>query len=263
MRVVILDTPDDVAKFSAQHVANKITEVRTCGRQPVLGLATGGTPLGMYKILVEKYQAGELSFKDIKSFNLDEYVGLPPEHDQSYHYYMYESLFKHIDINIDDTHVPKTWNVDPASSGQVYEELIRKAGGIDLQVLGVGTDGHIGFNEVGSSLASRTRVKTLTRQTRTDNARYFASLDEVPVAAVTMGIGTILEARSIILLATGAGKAKAVAGAVEGAVSAGLPASALQLHADATIVVDRDAASLLHHKEYYLDSEVIRTKMGK
>ena len=261
VRVVILDTPDDVAKFSAQHVVDSIAQVRTQGRQPVLGLATGGTPLGMYKILVEKYQAGELSFQGIQSFNLDEYIGLPPEHDQSYHYYMFEALFKHIDINIDDTHVPKTWNVDPATSGVTYEELIRRAGGIDLQVLGVGTDGHIGFNEVGSSLASRTRVKTLTRQTRLDNARYFASIDEVPVAAVTMGIGTILEARSIVLLATGQGKAKAVAGAVEGAVSAGLPASALQLHQNATIVVDQAAASLLHHKEYYQDSEKVRLKI--
>lgn len=258
VRVVILDTPDDVAKFSAQHVVDTVAQVRTSARQPVLGLATGGTPLGMYKILVEKHLAGELSFKGVQSFNLDEYIGLPPEHDQSYHYYMYESLFKHIDINLEETHVPKTWNVDPKTSGQTYEELIHKAGGIDLQVLGVGTDGHIGFNEVGSSLASRTRIKTLTRQTRQDNARYFEKLEDVPVAAITMGIGTILEARSIILLATGAGKAKAVAGAVEGAVSAGLPASALQLHPQATIVVDQAAASLLHHRDYYLDSEAVR-----
>ncbi len=261
VRVVILDTPEDVSRFAANHVAATIARVRESGKTPVLGLATGGTPLGLYKLLVQRYQAGELSFAGIKSFNLDEYVGLPPDHDQSYHYYMNDALFKHIDIDLASTHVPETWNCDLAASAAEYEKKVRDAGGIDLQVLGVGTDGHIGFNEVGSSLASRTRLKALTRQTRQDNARYFASLSDVPVAAITMGIATILEARSIILLATGAGKAKAVAGCVEGAVSSGLPASALQLHPNATIVVDQAASMQLSHREYYLDSETIRADL--
>ncbi|AMV32323.1 Glucosamine-6-phosphate deaminase [Pirellula sp. SH-Sr6A] len=261
MRVVILDSTEAVSRFAADQVAGAIDRARETRKPPVLGLATGGTPLGLYNELVQRYRDGILSFADVFSFNLDEYVGLPPEHDQSYHYYMKESLFRHIDIRTENTSVPQTWNCDLPASAKAYETKISHAGGIDLQVLGIGTDGHIGFNEVGSSLASRTRLKTLTRQTRSDNARYFASIDEVPIAAITMGIATILEARSILLLATGANKAKAVAGCVEGAVSSGLPASALQLHPNVTIVVDRPAASLLQHTEYYEDSERVRAKL--
>lgn len=261
VRVVILDSTEEVSRFAADQVARAMQRARETGKSPVLGLATGGTPLGLYNELIQRYRDGALSFADVCSFNLDEYVGLPPEHDQSYHYYMKDSLFRHIDIRTENTSVPQTWKCDLPASAEAYEAKVRSAGGIDLQVLGIGTDGHIGFNEVGSSLASRTRLKTLTRQTRSDNARYFASIDEVPIAAITMGIATILEARSILLLATGANKAKAVAGCVEGAVSSGLPASALQLHPNVTIVVDRFAASQLHHAEYYEDSERVRAKL--
>lgn len=261
MRVVILDSTDAVSRFAADQVADVMHRSRNSGKSPVLGLATGGTPLGLYNELIQRYRDGSLSFADVRSFNLDEYVGLPPEHDQSYHYYMKESLFQHIDIRMENTAVPQTWQCDLSISSLEYESKIKNAGGIDLQILGIGTDGHIGFNEVGSSLASRTRLKTLTRQTRSDNARYFTSIDDVPIAAITMGIATILEARAILLLATGANKAKAVAGCVEGAISSGLPASALQLHPNVTIVVDRAAASLLHHAEYYEDSERVRVKL--
>ncbi len=258
MRVVILDTSDDVSRFAAEQVASLVRDRLQRSQPLVLGLATGGTPLGLYRLLVEKVREGTLSFRGCESFNLDEYVGLPPSHTQSYHYYMQESFFQHVDFPEGCTHLPKTWNQDLFESAAAYERAIEQRGGIDLQILGIGTDGHIGFNEVGSSLGSRTRVKALTRQTRLDNARYFDRLEDVPTTALTMGIATILEAQSILLLATGAGKAKAVAGCVEGPISASVPASALQLHPHVTIVLDNAAAGLLTHAEYYRDSEKAR-----
>lgn len=258
MRVVILDTPQQVSLFAADRVDRLVRE-RLLVRQPlVLGLATGGTPLGLYKILAERHLDDGLSFRGVETFNLDEYVGLPPDHEQSYHYYMHDALFRHVDFDAGANHLPKTWHCDLAESAKAYERDIEQRGGIDLQILGIGTDGHIGFNEVGSSLGSRTRLKTLTRRTRQDNARYFDSIDDVPTMALTMGIATILESQSILLMATGASKSRAVAGCVEGPISAGMPASALQLHPDVTIVVDSDAASELAHAEYYRDSERVR-----
>jgi glucosamine-6-phosphate deaminase len=215
----------------------------------------------LYNLLAERHLNDGLSFRGVETFNLDEYVGLPPDHEQSYHFYMHDALFRHVDFDPGSTHLPRTWQCDLNESAKAYERDIEQRGGIDLQILGIGTDGHIGFNEVGSSLGSRTRLKTLTRRTRQDNARYFASIDEVPTMALTMGIATILESQSILLMATGAGKARAVAGCVEGPISAGMPASALQLHPDATIVVDTDAASELVHAEYYSDSERVRASI--
>jgi glucosamine-6-phosphate deaminase len=177
---------------------------------------------------------------------------------QSYHYYMEEHLFRHVNIDRTKTHVPETYQVSLHASAQRFESDIRGLGGIDLQILGIGTDGHIGFNEIGSSLGSRTRLKTLTQKTRSDNARYFGSIDEVPRLALTMGIGTIMESRSIMLLATGANKASTIRNTIEGNVTASVPASALQLHPQVTIVLDKAAAAQLEHSEYYLESERLR-----
>ncbi|MCU0710876.1 MAG: glucosamine-6-phosphate deaminase [Pirellula sp.] len=257
MRVVILPSPDDVAEFAANVVTAVVNTKAKANKSCVLGLATGGTPMGLYRQLVDRYTRREISFRGVTTFNLDEYVGVPPEHVQSYHYYMQDALFKHVDFDSNANHIPKTWNCDLTESAQAYERAIKEHGGIDLQILGIGTDGHIGFNEVGSSLGSRTRLKTLTRRTRLDNARFFSIAEEVPRMALTMGIATILESRAILLMATGISKASAIAGCVEGPVSSNNPSSALQLNPNVTIVLDEEAASLLKHHEYYRDSESV------
>ena len=213
----------------------------------VLGLATGSTPLPFYRDLV----ARNLDWSRLTSFNLDEYVGIGGDHPQSYRAFMREHLFRHVNIDPARTHVPDGLAADPEAHCRAYEEEIRAAGGIDLQLLGIGTDGHIGFNEPSSSLASRTRIKTLTERTRRDNARFFGSGEEVPLHVITMGIGTILDSRKVVLLATGANKADAVAGAVEGPVTAMNPASALQLHERAVFCLDEGAASKLGRADYY------------
>jgi glucosamine-6-phosphate deaminase len=258
LRVVILKSSDDVAEFAANIVTGLVNARAEAKKPCVLGLATGGTPLGLYRQLVDRCAQGKISFRGVTTFNLDEYVGVPPEHVQSYHYYMHDSLFKHVDFDENANHIPKTWNCNLTESAEAYEKAIKEHGGIDLQILGIGTDGHIGFNEVGSSLGSRTRLKTLTRQTRLDNARFFSIEEEVPRMALTMGIATILESRAIVLMATGKSKASAIAGCVEGPVSANNPSSSLQLHPNVTIVLDEEAASLLKHQEYYRDSEAVR-----
>ena len=255
LRIVVLDTPDLVTQFAADMVCELVKERAREKIEVVLGLATGGTPLGLYRELIARHQRGGVSFREVDTFNLDEYVGLPPDSPQSYHYYMLENLFKHIDIDLERTHVPETWNVDLNESAHDFEMNIELAGGIDLQILGIGTDAHIGFNEIGSSLGSRTRVKTLTRKTRADNARYFASPDEVPRMALTMGIATILESQSILLLATGESKATAIRNCVEGPITSSVPASALQLHPNVTLALDSAAASELANLDYFLESE--------
>jgi glucosamine-6-phosphate deaminase len=262
LRVVILKSPDDVAEFAANVVTDLVNSKAQFNKPCVLGLATGGTPMGLYRQLVARYAQGEISFRGVTTFNLDEYVGVPPEHVQSYHYYMQDALFKHVDFSSNANHIPEAWNCDLTESAQGYERAIKENGGIDLQILGIGTDGHIGFNEVGSSLGSRTRLKTLTRQTRLDNARFFSSGEEVPRMALTMGIATILESQAILLMATGKSKASAIAGCVEGPVSSNNPSSALQLHPNATIVLDEESASLLKHHEYYRDSESVRHSLS-
>jgi glucosamine-6-phosphate deaminase len=213
----------------------------------VLGLATGSTPLPFYRDLV----AHGLDWSRLTTFNLDEYVGIGGDHPQSYRAFMREHLFRHVNIDPARIHVPDGLAADPEAHCRDYEERIRAAGGIDLQLLGIGTDGHIGFNEPSSSLASRTRIKTLTERTRRDNARFFGGGEEVPFHVITMGIGTILDSRKVVLLATGANKADAVAGAVEGPVTAMNPASALQLHEHAVLCLDEEAASKLQRADYY------------
>lgn len=257
MRIVILPESEAVAAFAALEIAQQVSAKPTS----VLGLATGGTPLGAYRQLIQLYRDGKLTFDRVTTFNLDEYVGLGPDHAASYRVFMQTHLFDQINITNDQTHLPRGDADDLQSECAAYEEKLQRAGGIDLQLLGIGTDGHIAFNEPGSSLASRTRIKTLTESTLRDNARFFSSIDEVPTTAVTMGIGTILDAKRILLLATGPGKADAVLATVEGPITSLVPASALQLHADVTIAMDKEAACLLKHKDYYLRSEVERKRL--
>ncbi len=221
---------------------------------PVLGLATGSTPIPLYEELIRRHREQGLDFSTCITFNLDEYVGSAPDHAESYRRFMNEQLFDHININPKNSHVPDGTIADLEAIERFceeYEKRIADIGGIDLQVLGIGANGHIGFNEPGSSLGSLTRIKTLTAKTREDNARFFSSLDEVPRYAITMGIGTILNARKVVLLATGKGKCAAVAAALEGPVSSACPASALQLHRYATFVLDEDAASQLTLEGYH------------
>ncbi len=259
MRVVVLENAEAVAQFAADLI------VRQVNGKPnsVLGLATGSTPLGTYRKLIEAYQGGRVTFKSVTTFNLDEYFGLEPTHEQSYRRFMCESLFNHIDIDLAKTHVPLGSSDDVEQETAGYEQAIRVSGGIDLQLLGIGTDGHIAFNEPGSSLASRTRLKTLTRRTREDNARFFGSLDGVPKMAITMGIGTIMESRQLLLLACGEGKAEAIAKSIEGPISSICPASVLQWHRQAIVVLDKGAARSLSQLEYYADCEANLKEVAK
>jgi glucosamine-6-phosphate deaminase len=219
----------------------------------VLGLATGDTPLPVYRALAERVRAG-LDLSAVRGFALDEYVGIPVSHPQSYHSVIAEQVVKPLGLDPLAVHVPDGRPLGIETAGERYEAAILASGGVDLQILGIGTDGHIGFNEPGSSFASVTRVKTLTRQTREDNARFFDSVDEVPVHSITQGLGTILRAKRLVLLAFGRGKARAVAAALEGPLSASVPASAIQLHPRATVVVDEEAAAELAELEYYRDA---------
>ncbi len=254
MEIIVKDNVDEMSKTAARVVA------RTLNAKPdaVLGLATGSTPLGLYKELVRMHNDEGLDFSQVTTFNLDEYVGLTRKDAQSYHYFMHENLFRHINIPNQNVHIPSGTTDNYEAFCKWYEQQIVDCGGIDLQILGVGSDGHIAFNEPSSSLGSRTRIKTLAKQTIDDNARFFDSPEEVPVYAITMGVGTILEARKLILLANGTNKAEAVAAAIEGPVTSMITASALQLHADVMFIVDRDAASELKMLDYY---EWIQAKM--
>jgi glucosamine-6-phosphate deaminase len=252
VEIVIVDGPEAAGSLVGGAIRALV------GRRPgvVLGLATGSSPLAVYRDLARRHAAGELSLAHARAFLLDEYVGLPPEHPQRYRAFIARELERHVDLAPGAVLGPDVGVDGPAllDACAAYEQAIRAADGIDLQLLGVGGDGHIGFNEPGSSLASRTRLKTLTDTTRADNARFFASVDEVPRHVLTQGVGTILEARHLVLLAFGAGKAAAVAQAVEGPVTAMVPASALQLHPHATVVVDDDAAAGLTLAGYYRET---------
>lgn len=247
MEIVIRATPADVADTAADIVADRVL------RGPaVLGLATGSTPLATYRELIRRHRDEGLSFADCVSFNLDEYVGLPTGHPESYREVIRREFTAHIDIPDAAVGGPDGTAPGLAAEAERYESAIRDAGGVDVQLLGIGTDGHIGFNEPVSSLSSRTRIKTLTARTREDNARFFSSIDEVPIHVLTQGLGTISEAGHLLLLATGEGKAEAIAAAVEGPVAAIVPASVLQFHRHVTVVIDEAAASRLRLRDYYL-----------
>lgn len=250
MEVVIRPDPAGVATF----VADCIERLVVARPDAVLGLATGSSPLGVYADLVARCSSGRISFARTRAFLLDEYIGLRAGHPEGYRAFIERHFTGLVDIDAANVHVPDASGgsgADVLASCDAYEVAIRAAGGVDLQILGVGGDGHLGFNEPTSSLASRTRVKTLTEQTRIDNARFFGGDDEVPRHVVTQGIGTILDARHLVLVATGAGKADPIARAVEGPLTAMCPASALQLHPHVTIVIDDAAATSLMLVDYY------------
>jgi glucosamine-6-phosphate deaminase len=247
MEVIIHKTYEAMSRAAAQAVA----EVMNAKPNAVLGLATGSTPLALYQELARMHKEEGLDFRRVTTFNLDEYVGLPQFHEQSYHYFMQENFFNHVNIPPENTNVPSGTTHNYKAFCEWYEKRINEVGGIDVQILGIGSDGHIAFNEPGSSLSSRTRLKTLAKPTIDDNARFFKSREEVPIYAITMGVGTILEARKLVMVANGAKKADAIAQAVEGPVSSMITASALQLHPDALVFVDEPAASKLKMRDYY------------
>lgn len=248
MEVVVVPSKNDGSEL----VGGAIAELLRINPQAVLGLATGSTPLGIYDDLVRRHRDEGVSFASAKGFALDEYVGLPTGHPESYRAVIKREIADRVDFAPGSVHGPDGWASDILAACREYEEAIDAAGGIDLQILGVGTDGHIGFNEPISSLASLTRIKTLTEQTREDNARFFDDdLSQVPTHVLTQGVGTILRARHLVLLAWGESKAEAIRATVEGPVTSLVPSTALQLHPHATIVVDEAAASLLGGREHY------------
>jgi glucosamine-6-phosphate deaminase len=248
MEIIIQQDAQAASKAAARVVARLVREKPNA----VLGLATGSTPLMLYRELVRLHQEEELDFSGVSTFNLDEYIGLEKEHPQSYHSFMWKNLFGQINIKPENVHIPDGMAVDVPACCAAYERGIVAAGGIDLQVLGIGSDGHIGFNEPTSSFASRTRIKTLTQQTVADNARFFEGDEmQVPRHCITMGIGTIMNARMNLMLAFGAGKAVAVAATVEGSVAAIMPASILQHHPTAKLFIDEAAAGKLQLADYY------------
>ena len=229
----------------------------------VLGLATGDTPIGLYRALIRLHVEDGLDFGQVTTFNLDEYLGLQPGHEQSYHRFMDDHLFAHIHVPRANIHLPDGLTADVDAHCADYEARISEAGGIDIQVLGIGSDGHIGFNEPGSPLASRTRLAVLAAQTIADNARFFAREEDVPRAAITMGVGTILEARTCLLLARGAHKAEVVANAIEGPITSQISATALQLHPDTRVILDFCAAGNLARKAFYMHTERVLADLGR
>ncbi len=249
MRVLIVKNYSEVSIEAAKIVRDIVKKKPNC----VLGLATGSTPLGLYKELIRMHKEKGLDFSQVRTFNLDEYYGLSSSHPQSYRFFMEENLFKGINIKPENTRVPdgsvKIEEVEQYC--KEYEELIKQAGGIDLQVLGIGGDGHIAFNEPGSSLGSRTRLVALDEKTIEDNSRFFDRVEDVPRFALSMGVGTILEAREILFLATGEKKAEIVAKALEGPITSMITASALQLHPRVTAILDEEASDALRRVAFY------------
>ncbi|NLZ39503.1 MAG: glucosamine-6-phosphate deaminase [Firmicutes bacterium] len=240
MRVYIVDDYEQMSVKAALIVAGQIT----MKADSILGLCTGSTPIGMYKELVKLHQQG-LDFSHVITFNLDEYWGLSPDNVQSYHYFMHENFFKHVNVKPENIHIPNglAENVDDECIR--YEEAIKQANGLDLQVLGIGRNGHIGFNEPSTVFIAETHLVELDADTINDNARFFPSREEVPTRAITMGIKTIMQAKKILLLANGEGKAHAIKEAVTGEINPGVPASILQLHPDCTFIIDKAAAKYL------------------
>jgi glucosamine-6-phosphate deaminase len=263
MEIIITPDYEEMSRASAEIIAREIKRKHDL----VLGLATGDTPLGTYKALARIHKEEGLDFSKVTTFNLDEYLGLAPLHNNSYNYFMWENLFKHVNVSPDRIFVPQGNTDDPEEFSDWYEEMIRQAGGIDLQVLGIGRDGHIGFNEPGSSFASRTRVKGLYKQTIKDNARFFDKEEDVPRFAITMGVGTIMDAKKILLIANGKSKADVCKEFIEGPVTSQVTATALQLHGYAIVVLDEEAASKLERKEYYNwirdNKHVVEKRIGR
>ncbi|XP_022179936.1 glucosamine-6-phosphate isomerase isoform X2 [Myzus persicae] len=243
MRLIIMDNADKVSEWAAKYVAKRIKHFNPGpDRYFVLGLPTGGTPLGMYEYLIQYYRAGDISFKYVKTFNMDEYVGIPRDHVESYHYYMMTNFFTHVDIDPNNAHILDGNAVDLQAECKRYERMIEEAGGVHLFIGGIGPDGHIAFNEPGSSLASKTRVKTLARETLEANARFFDNdIDKVPKQALTVGVGTVMSAETVMILITGSHKAFALHKAIEEGVNHMWTVSAFQQHPKTIILCDEDA----------------------
>lgn len=249
MRIIVEKDYHAMSKKAALMVASQITLKADSN----LGLATGGTPLAMYDKLIEMYREDEVDFSEVKSFNLDEYCGLKADHPNSYHYYMYNNFFKDINIKDENINIPNGDAEDFNKECRDYEESIKRARGIDLQILGIGSNGHIGFNEPAESLNVATEVVDLTEETIEANSRYFDSKDEVPKQAISMGMATILKADRIVLLARGKNKAEAIKRTVSGKISTQVPASLLQTHPQITILLDQDAASMIDKEDLSAD----------
>jgi len=241
MIIIKIQDYSEMSRKAAQIIATQVT----AKPDSVLGLATGSTPVGTYQELIRYHKEDGLSFQKVTTVNLDEYYGLAPSHEQSYHRFMRETLFDHIDILPDNTYIPDGLASDPHSYGREYDELIVSLGGIDLQLLGIGSNAHIAFNEPGRFFSAQTWLVDLNQHTIEDNARFFGSKDKVPRQAITMGMKSILGAKRILILASGVGKAKAVKDMVEGQIDPMVPASILQLHSDVTLIADQPALSLL------------------
>ncbi|ENJ7184693.1 glucosamine-6-phosphate deaminase [Vibrio fluvialis] len=264
MRLIPLNNAAQVGKWAAAHIAKRINDFKPTADRPfVLGLPTGGTPLTTYKALIELYNEGKVSFKHVVTFNMDEYVGLPADHPESYRSFMYNNFFNHVDIQDQNINLLNGNTSDHDEECRQYEEKIKAFGKIHLFMGGVGNDGHIAFNEPASSLASRTRIKTLTHDTRIANSRFFdGDISQVPKYALTIGVGTLLDAQEVMILVTGHNKAQALEAAVEGCVNHLWTVSALQLHPKAVIVCDEPATQELKVKtvKYFTELEAENIK---
>ena len=247
MRLIIEKNYDELSRWAANYVAARINEAKPTPEHPfVLGCPTGSSPLGMYRHLIELHKAGKVSFANVVTFNMDEYVGLPRDHKESYHSFMWNNFFSHIDIPAENVNILDGNAADPEAECRRFEEKMASYGGVDLFMGGVGPDGHIAFNEPGSSLTSRTRMKTLTQDTIIANSRFFdGNTDLVPKTALTVGVGTVMDARSVLLLVNGHNKARALRHGVEGGISQMWTISALQMHPKAIIVADEAACAEL------------------
>lgn len=245
MRVIIVDNKDKMSVWAANHVAKRINEAKPTAEKPfVLGLPTGSTPMGMYKELIALNKAGKVSFEHVVTFNMDEYIGIPRDHEQSYYTFMWDNFFSHVNIKEENTNMLDGNATDIQAECERYEAKMQELGGVDLFIGGVGSDGHIAFNEPGSSLNSRTRVKTLTSDTIVANSRFFDNdLNKVPKTAVTVGVGTIMDAKEVMILANGLGKAQALKQGIEGCVNQMWTITALQLHPHGIIVCDEEACN--------------------
>ena len=258
MRVVIQKDYDTMCRWAAEYIAAKINAAESGEKPFVLGLPTGSSPLGVYRDLIEMNKAGKVSFRNVVTFNMDEYVGLPHEHDQSYWYFMWSNFFDHIDIPKENVHILNGMAEDPEAECAAYEAAIASFGGIDLFLGGIGVDGHIAFNEPFTSLASRTGVRSLTTDTRIVNSRFFGGDPEkVPAKALSVGVGTVTDSREVMILISGHNKARALAATVEGSVSQMWTCSALQMHNAAIIACDEEACGELKVDtyKYFLDIE--------
>ena len=246
MRIIVCENYEEVSKKAAQMILSQVT----LKPNSVLGLATGSTPIGMYENLVKLNKNGDIDFSEVRTFNLDEYYKLPKESDQSYHYFMYKNLFDHINTNPENIHIPNGMTADVDAECERYDKLIKEAGGVDIQVLGIGNNAHIGFNEPTINFEKGTHLVELEESTIEANSRFFDNIEDVPKKAITMGVGSIFKSKKIMLIATGENKAEAIYNTVYGKVVPEVPASILQFHSDIVLILDKKAAKLLKKEDY-------------